>query len=544
MKFREKWRIAGVISTEVRFQGYLDANPMNRSRIKEDPEKIMRQIKSANRFSGGLTAFFVTMLGIISIAAGYFDTEIGPLHMRMSLSISLFLGLTFILIFFLNLMATTGFFNASTMKLPSILPFSREDLENLLVLSFTRVFIAPAIIINIVFPLICLLVIGPYVGFIALVGCLTTTSLSIGALIKVSRWFYIKSHSSSESRASTVIRIIAGLGIVLGMFATYSIIGILPGLIEVMVGISSGIGDGAMPILALIFPFSIGIFSMSLLGGFQITTIALAGSASLFYGLIAIRAYRTSGSSLRAVAVKGVTRSTSESKREISVDVLNPISGIIRKDMKLATRNLGSIMIIVMPILMMFSAYPLVALTSETYFRSTSAILGIAYIATFAGLSFMGLLGLDSEGGSLHEGLPITTKMILTAKVRVFGIQFILAMAILVVWYALSNPITPLILLVPIFQIPVLYAVGIMIGTFVYRVRGGGRVVAVNIAGDQIIVFGAMAVSALMNAIPLGGYALMILMTQSHVLALLLQISLAMLESILVNKLAFKMLKN
>ncbi len=545
MKFRDKWKIAGIISSEVRFQSQLDANPMNRSRIKENPEKILKQIKSGTRMSSVLLSFFIMMLAIISIAAGYFETEIAPFHMRMSISMALFLGFSFILIFFLNLIATTGFFNSSTMDLPSTLPFTRDDLENLLVLSFTRVFIAPAIIINLVYPLICCFAMGLYVGLIALLGCLMTTALSIGALIKVSKWFYIKSHSATESKASAAIRIVAGLGVVVGMFGTYSLIGAIPALVELITSISVGIGDGLMQLLALVFPFSIAIFAMSLTsGGFQLTTIIIAGLASLFYGVAAVQTYRMSGKSLRSIAAKGVTKSRSESHREIFVDVTRPISGIIRKDMKLATRNIGSIMIIVMPILMMFSVYPIVALSSGVFLRSTSAIIGIAYISSFTGLSFMGLLGLDSEGGSLHEGLPISTKMILTAKVRVFSVQFVLAMAILFVWYSLANPISPFIILIPLVQIPCSYAIGIMIGAIVYLIRGGGRVVAVNIAGDQVIVFGAILISAVINAIPLGGYALMIVLTQNHILAILVQLTFAVVSSILVNRFAFRFLKD
>ena len=39
MKFRERWKLAGTISSEIRFKGYLDANPSNLARIKEEPER-------------------------------------------------------------------------------------------------------------------------------------------------------------------------------------------------------------------------------------------------------------------------------------------------------------------------------------------------------------------------------------------------------------------------------------------------------------------------------------------------------------------------
>ncbi|MGY5876885.1 MAG: hypothetical protein RTU30_14140 [Candidatus Thorarchaeota archaeon] len=544
MKFRERWRIAGVVSSEIRFQGYLDANPMSRSRIKEDPDKIVRQIKNSSRFSGGLTGFLIVMLAIISIAAAYFDEDIGPLHLRLSLSISLFLALTFVLVFFLNLMSTSGFFGAEGMKLLTILPFSRPDLENMILLSFWRIFITPSIIINTVYPLICLFVFGPITAILVLASCLITTSLSIGALIKVSKWFYVKSHTSSDSKLSSIVRITAGLGAVIGMFATYSIIGVLPYMVEFFVGF----GENVVALLSLLFPFSLGTMSSAAIAGtnMPIITIVVGTLASTFYGVLAILSYRYSGSTLRSVSVGAVTTSTEQIQRDISVEVVSPISAIIRKDVKLATRNLGSIMIIVMPVLMIFSAYPIVMLTTEGLFRSTSALVGMGYITSFTGLSFIGLLSLDSEGASLHEGLPIDSKMILSAKVRLFAIQFTLAMSVLVVWFALSNPITPLIILIPIVHLPCSYSIGNLVGAIIYRIRGGGRVVAVNISGDQIIVATAMALSVLVSSVPLIAYAMTILALNSpfeHIIALGVQLAVVFLEMLAVRGIVPRLLK-
>jgi len=522
LNFGKRWRIAGVVSMELRFQGYLDANPMNVSRIKENPERIMRQVRSGNRMSGLLSAVFISTLGIASIAGAYFNEAIGPFYLRMALSISFFLALTFVLVFFMNLLATTGFFGGSAMRLLAILPFSRGDLENVILLAFGRIFIAPAVIINVVFPLVCFVLLGPLVGLVTLAGCLMTTSLAIGALAKVSKWFYIKSHTSTDSRASAIVRIAAGLGIVVGMFATYSITGILPTLVQSLVRLSMSFGEIAVSVLALVFPFSLGILAAALLPGtgFSSITVGVAIVSSVLYGALAFVAYRRSGNSLRSVALGGVATGGKEILRDISVDIVRPTSAIIRKDMKLATRNLGSMVTIILPILMIFTAYPIVALTTEGLLRSSSALIGAGYITSFTGVSFIGLLSLDSEGASLHEGLPIDSRMVLNAKVRVFTVQFTLAMSVLVVWFALASPITPLLVLLPIIELPCAYPIGYLVGAAVYRMRGGGRVVAINIAGDQAVVFLSMALTAAIGAAPLGAYALTLLTTGNHIMAL------------------------
>ncbi|RDE11930.1 MAG: hypothetical protein C4K49_11010 [Candidatus Thorarchaeota archaeon] len=546
MNLGKKWQIAGAVSTELRFQGYLDSNPMGLSRIKENPERIMRQMKSANTMSGLVSALFISTLGISSIAAAYINLGSGPFHLRMALSISMFLGLTFILMFFMNLMATTGFFGASAMRLLTILPFSRSDLENIILLAFGRVFIAPAVIINVVFPLICFVLLGPLIGLVALAGCLMTTSLSIGALVKVSKWFYVKSHSSTNSKASTIIRIAAGLGIVVGMFAAYSMTGFIPTIVQLLVQLSSSFGEIAVSMLAVVFPFSLGILAAALIPetSFSSVTVAVAAISSMIYAALAYITYLRSGKALRSVALGGVTTSGAEIRRDISVDILSPISAIIRKDMKLATRNLGSIMIIVMPLLMVFSVYPIVAFTSEGFLRSSSALLGTGYITTFTGISLIGLLSLDSQGASLHEGLPIDSRMILSAKVRVFAVQYALAMSVLVIWFALASPITLLLVLLPIIQFPTAYAIGYLVAATIYHIRGGGRVTAVNIIGDQAIVLLSMALTAAIAGAPLGAYALILLATRgNHLMALGMQLAVVLLEFLFARQITPRLLK-
>ena len=104
MNFRERWRIAGVIAQEIRFNGYLDANPSNLSRIKEKPERIISQIKRGSAINSILTGFIVLMIGIFMVAFLFILGSSGNEGLRFAVSISIFLGICFTLILFMNLM--------------------------------------------------------------------------------------------------------------------------------------------------------------------------------------------------------------------------------------------------------------------------------------------------------------------------------------------------------------------------------------------------------------------------------------------------------
>ena len=103
MNFRERWRIAGIIALQMRFDGFLKNNPGNVARIKEDPQKISRSIKSASKVNSLLSTFMIVMLAVLTIGVTGFDTPIGELNVRLAIGFSFFMVLAFVLIFFLNL---------------------------------------------------------------------------------------------------------------------------------------------------------------------------------------------------------------------------------------------------------------------------------------------------------------------------------------------------------------------------------------------------------------------------------------------------------
>ena len=76
MSLRERWRIAGTIAQEFRFNGYLEANPANLSRIKEKPERIMSQIKRSTSMNSFITGFVIVMLGGMMLVSAFFSTTV------------------------------------------------------------------------------------------------------------------------------------------------------------------------------------------------------------------------------------------------------------------------------------------------------------------------------------------------------------------------------------------------------------------------------------------------------------------------------------
>lgn len=522
MNRSESWRAAGVVAQEVRFQSFLEANPSNLSRVKENPEKISKALKSQSRISIFFSSMILIMLAVLALVASVFDTDIGNPDAKLAVGFAVYLTLSFVVVFFLNLTTTTGLFTSGAMDLPSSLPLTRTELEQLNFMTFVRIFIAPVVLSMTIFPIGCLILLGPIVALVALIACASTVSIAIGALIHVSKWFHKKTHQTDESRFSSFIRIAASLGIVIGMISIYSIGSYLPDLIRFIISLSSSAGEGFFTILALIFPFSFGFLAASIAFSSIIEPYTILASivGTLFYASIALVSFRRSGESLREITLGGISTSSQGLLREVEVVVATPLRGMIRKDLQLATRNIGSAFIFAVPIFLVVMLYPMIQYWGEEAMRSITALTAIEYANLFGGISLVSVLMFDTQGASIHEGLPVSSKLILNSKTVIMMVPYAFSMIALDIVFLLNDPISPWILLMPIIQIPCGYVLGMTVGAAVFKIRGGGRAVAVNVTNDQAIGFVAGAVAALVGIAPLIAYGLVIIATGSHIISI------------------------
>ncbi|MFX1369879.1 MAG: hypothetical protein ACFFAY_14890 [Promethearchaeota archaeon] len=545
MKFSERWRLAGIVSAEVRFQGFLEMNPSNLARVKENPERISRSIKSSSRFSTFMTTFLVVTLAVVSAAMSIFDVELGTPQARFAAGLSLFLFLSFVVLIFLNLSVTTGFFAADVMNFPATLPLTRKDLDDLSLLAFIRVFIAPTILILTVFPILTLITMGAGSAIAAFLGCAATASLSIGTLTKIAAWFRKKSLQADDSRTSTLVRVSASLGLAVGMVTVFSMGSWLPFLIHFITDLSGGLAGQGSPFLALLFPFSFGFLASALHYGIEFATLLAALGASALYSSLAIVSYKKTGSALREVAIGGVpTKRTLEAK-EVTVKTSTALGATIRKDLKLATRNIGSSFVFIMPLFLVVFMYPMMAGWSGSEpLRSITALISIEYGNLFAGITLVSIMMFDTQGASIQAGLPLTSRKILDAKVAIGMIPYVGSMLIISLLLSLFPLTSPWILFISLIQIPCGYTISMAVGTVTYWKRGDGRAVSINVVSDSAMGFLAAFIGAAVGIVPLVAYGITMIITGQHVVCLAAQLLVMVLELLLVRRVAAKKLKD
>jgi hypothetical protein len=547
VKFSERGRLAGIISAEVRFKGYLEMNPSNLARVKENPQKIARSIKSNSRFSTFITTALILSLSILTAVMATVDDAVGVPQTRLAVGLSIFMLLSFVLLIFLNLSVTTGFFTADVMSFPATLPLSQKNLSELSLLAFIRVFVAPTILILTVFPIITLLAIGPGPALVALAGCAATVSLSLGALTKLSVWFRRKSLQVDGSRMNTLVRVSASFGLAIGMVIAFSMGSWLPSLIHFIADLSTGMGTQGSLVLALLFPFSFGFlasgvqFSLTL----PYTTILAALGASALYAVLAIMSYRGTGTALQEITVGGVSTKRTLELRDITLKTKTVLKSIINKDLKLATRNIGSSFVFIIPLFLVVFIYPMMAgWSGRELLRSLTALISVEYGNFLGGIAIISIMMFDTQGASIQAGLPIRSRKILNAKVAIAMIPYVGSMIVVSILLSMFPLTSPLIPLIPLVQIPCGYTISIAVGAFTYWKRGDGRAVAISVVADSGMSFLAAVIGALVGIVPLVGYGAAMILSGNHIVSLATQVLVMILELVLIRSQVPKLLKD
>jgi len=546
MNFRKKWKLAGTIIREARFRSQLNSNPSFRSRAKENPERIMSNVKRGNIISMVFTTFLVITIAAVSIALIVFEDPSQSPIISLTVSFGSFLLLSFVLIFFLNLLGTSGFFMSGVASFPGMLPISRSDIEDIIFFAFMRTFAGPSIAILTVFPLGLLILVGPIASFAAFFSCLVTVLASFTALILVAKWYHKKSLEQPGSTVSTIVRVLAGVMLMVGFIAVYSVGNYLPVLVDILTTLSQQYGIVINILFSVVFPFNVGMLTGIATYGFLVTPeiVLLSIGSTAVYSFLAVRGYHVARKQLRNTVLGGIETKVDYESIGRPLDISTPTWAIIRKDMRLATRDLGSLAIMIFPLIMLIAWIPTFAQVAGGVVSLATILTLMIMVQSFSGISMTGLLGVDTQGASVYDGLPLSSMMNLKAKATLFTTTYFFFMTVVSVLFVVGTPFSPFAVLIPIIQIPLGYGLALMVGGVLFRVVGGGRTVAVNPVNNQKATLIALFVALVIGVIPLLGFLFGLFLTNQILIGLGFQLVLVTAELIFARSVVPRLLTN
>lgn len=370
----------------------------------------------------------IVYTSFICLGAGmpFFQFAINPTPISLVSSIALSLMLSFAYLVIYSLLVLPSFADADAFSLLSALPFNRRSLSAVTMFSFLRTFDYLA--------LGSILVSTAAVSYFtqsipaSILMLFATTANVVFAVFTglwLSRLFYRSISRGGRSRGATLWRTIFivawGVAVLSVGFAFNTVVSFLPYLNDVLSGnFSQLLGI----VISIFHPFTFGLAISSVAYPETFTTGGLGTRATLFSLLTYASAIVYAA--LALIAVRRTTHIVAEighghgvsvervATKDFTLKLRNPLSSFITKDMRIATKNPSTALILAMPVFEI-----LVVLITFLETETLSVIDFVVMMMITSSLSLMAgylLLYTEYKGLGYTLTLPLGRRLVVNSK--------------------------------------------------------------------------------------------------------------------------------
>jgi predicted permease len=508
MKLRDAWRIAKIAATETSLKGNIQMSGGYASiSAQQDAARFVRKAKRGLTVNKIVLSFFYGAAAVFfPLAFMVFQTGFALTFAGMSM---FFLFGLFMLVSF-NLIYMTPFVSGETMVQLTSLPFSRDDLSLISVLTFFRMLDIPVVVYILGFTAVYGYITGSIVGtIIVFVFTLANAILGIFLSFFLARIFYTRILSTGGSRFRNVLRFIMIMlyAMSFGMFYLFSY------LIQFVISLASFftfIQEPAYVWTTIIYPFAFTYLiatvttSTSLLSSLMTTQSILAIAASTVYIFIAYIAFKRGRNALRQLALGEIVMAArlAGPTSQIRIRIGGVFSSMFKKDLKLASRNPAYAIFLIMPVLgvllftLLISRYDLVKLRDIM-----SALLYSSFFTSFFSLT---LMWSESRGVSVLAQLPISTRRVVQAKSLASAVVSLAIPATLLVVSFFKPLSTPYSILIAVIEIGGIYSGALIATTLLCAMFGEGRLPSAGLERHMVKYAFVMIVSGIFIILPIG----------------------------------------
>jgi predicted permease len=552
VKFREAWRFSKIVAIESILKGQLlMTGGYSSSAMQRDPERFVRRAKTSFTLNKIVFAFLYGAFSFI-FPLYMLGTGITPGTEFVVNSMFLIFGLLFLVSF--NLLNVTSFVSGEALKPVAALPFSRGDLSRIGVLSFFRMLDIPLVVFILGYPIMYGLITGSLIAA-AIVLLLNFANAIIAVFLTffLARGFYRRILSVGGSRVKSFIRTLLTLFfgfMTVGM--TYLVFYIIQWAPQ-LVALFAFAQNPQYVWITLVYPFSFGYVAATVTSALAtsnplLTLMSLpsimAISATVLYVVLGYIGYRRGIGALRQLALGEIETAPKMTKvGEIKLNVGGVYSSVIRKDLRLASRNAAYAGFLVMPILgvVIFT----VIAGSYSAIRVVFVLPALLYSSFFMVTFALSTMWFESRGVSVLAQLPISTRRVVQAKSLMAGtlsLMIPLALAVVSMFKPLTTPYS---LVLSLIETLAIYAAALIGTTLVCNLFGEGRLPAASFQGHLLKYAFTMIVSGVFMIVPLVAYGLSYLFIgQSHFVSTAIMAAAAVFEVIIVNAIARAALKD
>lgn len=435
MKFSELWRLTSKVYKEVSFQSIFSlrsGSALPRSG-RRDVKQIVASARVNTLISKLITAFFIGVFAVVVFLPLTMSSVVPAVPRERAVlgSVSAFLSVVLFLIVFMGLQMSTSFVSSKIVDVLSPLPLSRSDISRIVFLCFIRIFDIPLVAAVAVFLPIYFLIGGSALGgMISVLGIIITEIYGLALTIVLARFFYSKVASAGgRSMWQSFLRFAFMLVWILPTFAAYFVMSFATEIVQSFASLMQGLSSLSQ-VLVLLYPFSYGflVSGVTFLGGVDSTLLGLSIGASLVYMGIAYYCLKWVTRTVRKMGV-ATTRGLGEAVKDTMITPQVPWLGIIRKDLRVASRAPSYASLFFLPVIqtailaLSFSSF------SELAFTTTLGILvGISMITLLLPPT---LLSIEGMGSAYTRHLPMRKLTLISAKAFLTTFTYMISIIVL-----------------------------------------------------------------------------------------------------------------
>jgi len=539
MRLSEAWRLSRFPYKEVVYRSVAEergrmwwgvfASGSLSGNAQSNYELTKRALRIA-RFDKSLVAIFSVLAAVIPFAAQLFGSPTVGLTSAVSLSLAVTFGFTALY----AIQTLSSFVSAKSMELLSTLPLERADISLITVLSFVRS--------------VDYIVVGSMVCQVAAVAFLTgsafaTLAMAVASVVNsvlavaVALWFS-KTFTSSLSRGGrtrtgAVVRFVFVLlwgTLLLGASLLISLPWYIVPTLETLILSSNQL---YILLLPLLHPFSAGITIVNLVQSSASASMTLVAPLSLIaYAIVAVFAGRWMLNTVKRISQGANATTRRDATKDYSVKSRGQLFGYVIKDLRVSSRNPATAFFFALPV---FEAVIVASSIANFPVLRASTLL----VSTFMGGIFvllMPLALLNAEGAGLEftKTLPLPPNRITESKTLIATLSYLPVPLVFLVMALLKPATSHLVIIIPFLVVPAIAAASIFeVHLFLSSVMKGR--IAALLHDLKKLVVGATTL-----ILPFGVYALVYLVSFSHVFAVLGMCAVSVLELVVAARMCLR----
>jgi len=420
VKFRELWRVSSTVTKEISFQSVFSTRAGS-SLPRRGSANVAQLVRNANYnmwISKVLTTVFICVFGFVMFVPQLGQTTSAGTSKEFAVvaSVSTFLAAVLFFIVFMGLQISTSLVSSKIADSLSPFPLSKKEVSNVIFLCLVRIFDLPLLAALVVLPTAYLIVGGSVVGGpITVIAAVVTEIFALGLTIGLARFFYSKVASGGgRSKWKTVTRFLFMLVWMVPAFGTYFVINFAEVILQSFASFTQILGP-SRELLVMIFPFSFG-FLISYMSNLQTVNIPLLGlstASSVLYVVFAFYCFRWVTTTIRKIGTGRIVGANRETVKDTMIHPRRPWSGIIRKDLAIASRSPSYAVLFLLPALqvavlaMSFSSF------ESGFVVTTGVLIGISMTTLVLPPTMFSIEGLAS---SYTRSLPLRKRTLILAK--------------------------------------------------------------------------------------------------------------------------------